>query len=192
MACNLTNGRALPCRESVGGLRNVYFVEYGKLGSVTLSSIDEITDMDGDSTNNLTAFKYSLKGNSSLEQTINASRDTGGVFFDQALTLSLPRLSKEDNHELKLLMYGRPHCFVEDYNNNVYLVGRENGISVSGGAVSSGAAMGDMSGYTLNINAEERQPANFMTVNADSTVDGFPFSEMSGLSGTITIDDGTA
>jgi hypothetical protein len=192
MACNLTNGRALPCRESVGGLRNVYFVEYGKLGSVTLSSIDEITDMTGDSTNNLTAFKYSLKGNSSLEQTINASRDTGGVFFDQALTLSLPRLSKEDNHELKLLMYGRPHCFVEDYNNNVYLVGRENGISVSGGAVSSGAAMGDMSGYTLNINAEERQPANFMTVNADSTEDGFPFSEMAGLSGTITIDDGTS
>lgn len=192
MACNLTNGRALPCRESVGGLRNVYFVEYGKLGSVTLSSIDEITDMDGDSTNSLTAFKYSLKGNSSLEQTINASRDTGGVFFDQALTLSLPRLSKEDNHELKLLMYGRPHCFVEDYNNNVYLVGRENGISVSGGAVSSGAAMGDMSGYTLNINAEERQPANFMNVNPDSTVDGFPFSEMTGLAGTITIDDGTA
>ena len=32
MACDLTKGRALPCRESVGGLKAVYFVDFGDLG----------------------------------------------------------------------------------------------------------------------------------------------------------------
>ena len=35
MACDLTKGRALPCRESVGGLKAVYFVDFGDLGTLT-------------------------------------------------------------------------------------------------------------------------------------------------------------
>ena len=183
MACDLTKGRALPCRDSVGGLKAVYFVEFGDLGAITLSG-DEVTNMTG-TDGALTAYKYELKGTSSVEQTINASRENGTVFFDQAVSLTLPQLSKEDNNEIKLLAYGRPHIFVEDYNGNVYLVGREHGADVTGGSVASGAAMGDMSGYTLTFNAMELTAANFMVV--DSTVANYPFSEMAGLTGTITI-----
>ena len=125
MACDLTKGRALPCRESVGGIKAVYFVDFGDLGTISLTS-DEVTDMDG----TFSAFKYELKGASSVEQTINASRENGTVFFDQAVNLTLPQLSKEDNNELKLMAYGRPHIVVEDYNGNAYLVGRENGADV--------------------------------------------------------------
>jgi len=59
MACDLTKGRALPCRESVGGLKAVYFVDFGDLGTLTLSS-DEVTDMTG----TFSAYKYELKGTS--------------------------------------------------------------------------------------------------------------------------------
>jgi hypothetical protein len=44
MACDLTKGRALPCRESVGGIKAVYFVDFGDLGTISLTS-DEVTDM---------------------------------------------------------------------------------------------------------------------------------------------------
>jgi hypothetical protein len=184
MACDLTKGRALPCRESVGGLKAVYFVDFGDLGTVTLTA-DEVTNMTGVS-GALTAYRYELKGTSSVEQTINASRENGTVFYDQSVTLSLPQLSKEDNNEIKLIAYGRPHIFVEDYNGNVLLVGREYGADVTGGTIASGAAMGDMSGYTLTFNAMERTPANFVEV--DITEAKFPFSEMAGLTGTVTIE----
>ena len=69
MACDLTRGRKEPCKDVVGGLRAVYFVDFGDLGTVTQTD-DEITDMTGDSSNNLTAYKYELKGNSSFEQII--------------------------------------------------------------------------------------------------------------------------
>ena len=176
MACDLTKGRALPCRESVGGIKAVYFVDFGDLGAITLSS-DEVTDMDG----TFSAYKYELKGASSVEQTINASRENGTVFFDQAVNLTLPQLSKEDNNELKLMAYGRPHIVVEDYNGNAYLVGRENGADVTGGTIVSGAAMGDLSGYTLTFNAMERTAANFIA----GAVAGDPFDGMTSATASI-------
>jgi len=190
MACELTRGRKEPCKDVVGGLKNIYFVDFGDLGTVTKTD-DEITNLTGDSSNNLTAFKYELKGNSSFEQTVTASRENGTVFYEQTLNLTLKKLSKEDNKELKLLAYGRPHVAVEDYNGNVFMMGLEHGADVSGGTIVSGASMGDLSGYTLTLTAQEREPANFM---ASDTIDAdYPFSvtDFAGLSGTITITEGT-
>ena len=178
MACDLTKGRALPCRESVGGIKAVYFVDFGDLGTISLTS-DEITDMTG----TFNAYKYELKGNSSVEQTINASRENGTVFFDQAVSLTLPQLSKEDNNELKLMAYGRPHIVVEDYNGNAYLVGREHGADVTGGTIVSGGAMGDLSGYTLSFNSMERTVANFI----DGATDDAPFAGMTSATDTIVV-----
>jgi hypothetical protein len=186
MACGLNLGRKEPCKDVVGGIKNVYFVDFGGLGTVTED--DDITNMTGVS-GDLDAFKYEVKGNSSFETNITASRENGTTFFEQTLNLTLHKLTKEDNKELKLLAYGRPHVVVEDYNGNCMLMGLEHGADVSGGTIVTGAAMGDLSGYTLTLTAMERKPANFMTV--DITSGDFPFSEFTGLSGTITIAEGT-
>jgi len=188
MACDLTRGRKEPCKDVVGGLKNVYFIDFGDLGTVT-ETADEITNMTGDSSNNLTAYKYELKGNSSFEQTITASRENGTTFFDQTLSLTLKKLSKEDHAEIKLLAFARPHVVVEDYNGNCMMMGLEHGADVNGGTIVTGGAMGDLSGYTLTLNAQELKPANF--INVDATSGDFPFSQMAGLSGTITITEGT-
>ena len=188
MACDLTRGRKEPCKDVVGGLKNVYFVDFGDLGTVTQTD-DEITNMTGDSSNDLTAFKYELKGNSSFEQTVTASRENGTVFFEQTLNLTLKKLTKEFTKELKLLAYGRPHVVVQDNNDNCFLMGLEHGADVSGGTIVTGAGMGDLSGYTLTLTSQEKLPANF--INVDTTSGDFPFSQMAGLSGTITITEGT-
>lgn len=180
MACDLTQGRKEPCKDVVGGLKAVYFTDFGDYGTVTQTD-DEITDMTG----TFTAFKYELKGNSSFEQAITSSRENGTTFFDQTLTLTLKKLSKEDNKELKLLAYGRPHVAVEDYNGNVFVMGLEHGAEVTGGTVSTGAAMADLSGYTLTLNAQEVKPANFV----DSPTAADPFAGMS--SATVTVTEGT-
>lgn len=180
MACDLTRGRKEPCKDVVGGLKAIYFTDFGDLGTVTKTD-DEITDLSG----TFTAFKYELKGNSSFEQTVNASRENGTVFYEQTLNLTLKKLSKEDNKELKLLAYGRPHVAVEDYNGNVFLMGLEHGADVSGGSIVSGAAMGDLSGYTLTLTAQEKEPANFIA----SPTAADPYAGMA--SATVTVTEGT-
>ena len=165
MSCDISAGRTLPCKDQVGGLKNVYFANYGAI-SVTLSADDSIaaTESTGDA-----FFQYELKGNSSLTQNIQTSRDNGTTAFEQVLELTLPKLSAADNQAVKLLAFGRPHIVVEDYNGNFFLVGREHGADVTGGTVVTGAAMGDLSGYTLTFTGMERLPAN--SIDGDFTAE---------------------
>jgi hypothetical protein len=178
MACDLSLGRKEPCKDVVGGIRAVYFTDFGDLGTVTETD-DEITDLSG----TFSAYKYEVKGNSSFEQNITSSRENGTTFFEQTLNLTLHKLSKEDNKELKLLAYGRPHVAVEDYNGNVFLMGLEHGADVSGGTIVTGAAMGDLSGYTLSLSAMEVKPANFI---ASPTITD-PYAGMSSATATIVV-----
>ena len=97
MACDLTAGRKVPCKDVIGGIVRAWSIDFGELGTVTKTA-DEITDMTG----TITALQYDLKGTNSLETAITSSRENGTTFFEETLTLTLPKLSKEDNKELKL------------------------------------------------------------------------------------------
>jgi len=158
MACLLTSGRALPCKSSVGGLKAVYFADYGTLGDATIVG-GEITGLSGTPD----FFKFDIKGNSSLETTINSSRENGTTFYTQTLNLTLTTLDKATQEEIKLLAASRPHVAIEDYNGNFFLVGLEHGAEVTGGTIVSGAAMGDLSGFTLTMEGQETAPAYFVT-----------------------------
>lgn len=160
MACLLTSGRALPCKSSVGGLKSVYFADYGTLGDATIVG-GEITGLSGTPD----FFKFDIKGNSSLETTINSSRENGTTFYTQTLNLTLTTLDKATQEEIKLLAASRPHVAIEDYNGNFFLVGLEHGAEVTGGTIVSGAAMGDLSGFTLTMEGQETAPAYFVTAS---------------------------
>jgi len=180
MACDLTRGRKEPCKDVVGGIKAVYFIDYGDITiAYDTTDTDVIDDLGA-----VTAYKYELKGNSSFEQAITSSRENGTTFFEQTLNLTLKKLSKEDNKELKLLAFGRPHVVVEDYNGNAFVMGAEHGAEVTGGSISTGAAMGDLSGYTLTLAASELQPANFL----EGATSADPFA---GLTSTVTVTEGT-
>jgi len=186
MACDLSLGRKVPCKDSVGGIKAVYFVNYGTTLTYNSTDTDALDDIQTDESTPgaITAYKYEVKGNSSFEQAITASRENGTAFFEQTLNLTLTKLTKEDHKELKLLTYGRPHVVIHDYNGNAFLMGAEHGADVSGGSITTGAGMGDMSGYTLTLNAMEQVPANFLL---DAT-EADPFA---GLTTTPTVTEGT-
>ena len=69
MACSLTTGRKVPCKSAVGGIKTIYFADYGTLGAATITS-GEITALAGTPT----WFQFDVKGNSSLETAINSSK----------------------------------------------------------------------------------------------------------------------
>ena len=170
MACNfITAGRALACKDSVGGIKAVIFVPNDSSNKIVSNAVDATTGaIDNLAAVVAASFKYELRGTSSLEETITASADNGTVFYEQALNLTLPKLSATDTKEIKLLAASRPQIIVQDYNNNYVIVGLENGADVSGGTIVTGTAMGDMSGYTLVFSAMETSPASYLEVASDS------------------------
>lgn len=169
MACALTKGRTEPCKDVVGGITAVYFADFDTLGAITYDLTD--TDVIDGFGGTPTWFKYEVKGNSSFEQTINSSRENGTTFVEQTLNLTFKKLSKQTHNEIKLLAYARPHVVVEDNNGNMFLMGLEYGAEVSGGTIVTGAAMGDLSGYTLTLTGQEKIPANFVdaAISASAT-----------------------
>jgi hypothetical protein len=160
MPCDISLGRIEPCKTSTGGLKAVYFVNWADATGYTYDATD--TDVIDAVAGTPSAYKYELKGTSSFEKTITSSRENGTTFFEQTLNVMLKKLSIADHKQIKLLAYGRPQVIVEDNNGNFFYAGLQHGMEVSGGTIVTGAAMGDMSGYTLVLTGQEPVPANFM------------------------------
>ena len=159
MACTfITKGRKEPCKDVVGGIKAVYFID----DDLTITYDSSDTDAIDSVGTSIDAFKYVVKGGSSFEQTITSSRETGTTFYDQTLTLQFKKLDKDTHEQLALLAVSLPHVLIEDYNEQVWLMGTDNGADVNGGTIVTGTAMGDLSGYTLTLNAQEKKPANFL------------------------------
>lgn len=163
MSCAISTGRSLPCKDSLGGLKAAYIVPYESIdvADITYDSVNSDA-IETIGSNPVTCYKYDLKGVSTFEQTITSSRENGTTFFEQVLNLTFTKLDKATHKELKLLAWGRPRILVEDYNGNVFLMGLEHGAEVTGGTIVTGAAMGDLSGYTLTLTSQEKAPANFL------------------------------
>lgn len=157
MACAVSNGRALPCKSGVGGLKSIYFGPYSDTTAALTDSSGTITLTDTE-----TFYKYEIKGNSSLETAINSSRENGTTFYETTLNLTFTFLDVATQEQIKLLAHGRPQIVVEDYNGNGFLVGKDHGAEVTGGTVVTGAAMGDLSGFTLTLTAQETAPPFFV------------------------------
>ncbi len=157
MACILTKGRALPCKTGVGGLKAIYFADYGSLGDLTQSG-GEVSAFGGSPT----LMKFDIKGTSTLDTTVTSSRENGTTFYSSSLVVNLTFQEKQTSEEIKLLAVARPQIIVADYNGNFFLLGEIHGCELTTGTFSSGAAMGDMSGYSLTFETAETNPPLFV------------------------------
>jgi hypothetical protein len=166
MACNLTRGLLVDCKDQIGGLKRIFFVKSfckNIRANATITSNEMATagfaNWDVFSTGAVDVFQYDLRPNlSSMTVNYNSDPATGTTFFEQTLSLSLQKLNKDQTNEIKLMCYNRAQIFVLDNNDNLFLLGMDNGVDVSGGTIVTGAAKGDMTGYTIELRAEEREP----------------------------------
>lgn len=170
MACNLSQGRQEVCKESIGGLQGVYFINY-TTGSFTKNGSGEVTALPSGST----VYAYELKGTSAYTETVNTSRENGTTFFSQELTLNLKKLTNEMTTQLKLMAYGRPQIVVWTNNGDALLVGEVHGADVTGGTIQTGGAMGDLYGYSVTFTGMEQLPAAFLSGSTTTS----PFTGLS-------------
>ena len=161
MPCLLNTGRKLPCKSAFGGIKNVYFLNYGEIKN----TIQDLTTCEFTMTLEDFANKwlqFEVKGSSSLETAVTSSRDNGTTFYTQTLNLTLTYLDPCTQAELQVIAVARPYVVVEDYYGNFFLCGAENGMEVTGGTVVTGAAAGDLSGFTLVLEGMEETAPLFL------------------------------
>lgn len=175
MACSLTlSGRELPCRDSVGGIRNVWILtNYSGVanGSFVEGMYGAVTSGNINATLAAAIFKdyVSPKNTSTFTQTVNGSIENGNVFYSQVLSLVISKPVSEDIIELRNLAKGRLAIIVEDNNGNKFVMGHTQGAELSGGTLATGTAKGDLNGFTLEFTAEESIPAPFVGTGTNMT-----------------------
>lgn len=158
MACAISLGRLEGCKDTVGGLAAIYFINFGEATFVESGSNSELLLSVVENSPAPNAYKYDLRGTSTFDQSLTSSRDNGTTFAEQTLTVSLKKQDATTHKEVKLLAYGRPHVIVEDNNGDFYVMAEEFGAELSA-TTGSGASMGDKSGYELTFTANERRLA---------------------------------
>ena len=157
MPCALTQGYSLDCRDSLGGITEVYFISKANISAITVAS-GSVSALTKVATTRF--YKYELvPGTASLTENINANVQNGTVFYAQELSIVLNKLQTATRNEILLLAKNTLVGVVKDNNGQSFLLGYLYGLNVTGGNGATGTAQGDRSGYTLTFSAQEKELA---------------------------------
>ena len=157
MACALTQGYSLDCRDSAGGIKSVYFSAIDNVSGVTSSNgtISAISKA-----NNSRFWKYNLtRATGSAMEEFNDSIENGTSFNRQTLTIILNKMQAATRNEIALLAQNRLVAVIEDRNSKYWYYGKDNGLMREGGSAQTGTAMGDRNGYELIFTGDEKDMA---------------------------------
>ncbi len=190
MPCAITAGRLEPCRDSLAGLKNVYFINEDIDSSnliyynATLPPPIVYTDDIYYVQNIASIYKFELKSNENVyDQEIVTSRENGTTFFRQTLTIKLKKQDIATHNAIKTLAYAKPRILVENNEGQFFLVGLLRGCDVTSGNINNGASVGDFSGYSMTFQAEELLPSQFVVNGTNafriSDADQLPLSAAS-------------
>lgn len=153
MACLLTQGFTLDCKDAVGGIKSIHLISW---------TASKFTAASGEVTATTVAsgsvFTYELpKATGSMTATTNVSVENGTTFTQTDVAFKLRRLSTTKRNEMKLLAQGRCYCIVKNNNDEYFLVGNEYGCDVTAMVANTGTAMGDSNGYEVTLSAIEAE-----------------------------------
>jgi hypothetical protein len=198
MACDITRGRLIDCKDAIGGLKAIYICKSynNNIEQVATIANTEMTDAGFDVWSGQVAaktivFKYDLVQNlSSLTVNVNSDNANGTTFFEQTLSVTLQKIDHDMTNELRLMAYTRSQIFVQDSMDNVFLLGLVNGCHVTGGTVVTGTAKGDMSGYTIEWAAQENNALIQLPASAGPATTKWPFDGLADEA-DLTITVGT-
>ena len=159
--CDITSGFTLGCRDNTGGDKNIYILS-GSISTLTGAENGLITDIDGYGT----LYKFELvKETADHTETITVSEENGTVFYETALNAAFHKMQSATRNQVKVLAKNPNLKIIIETNNGsedgvgkFFLMGQENGASLTAGTGASGKAFGDMNGYSLTFTAKEPNP----------------------------------
>lgn len=158
MACALTQGFTLDCKDAIGGIKSVRFASLSdwesldpaySTGAVTFGSSSAVF------------YKYELdKEESMFSDDPTAGSNRGTFYYVPTLTFILSKLDVAKRNEIQLLCKNRVVAIVETRESTptYWAIGQTNGLDFTQGTGASGTAAADLNGYTLTFNGMEPDP----------------------------------
>jgi hypothetical protein len=188
-ACDINAGRLVGCKDVIGGIKKVFLMPYDEtlVNKLTPNGSDPnlIDDIAA-----ITVFQYDLRTGTSSFTSNYTSDDANGTYFnEQVLELQLQKIATRDLASMDKLAQGRVQAFVTDANDNTFIMGTIFGCTLTAGAMQTGTAKGDLSGFTVTLTGQE-QTTYILDASAGQGTAKYPFDGLD-TPANITITTGT-
>jgi hypothetical protein len=148
MACELTQGFAVGCNDSTGGIAEFWFANMVDDFAVAESATGEASSITG---TGLTYYKYETTNAQGAASVINdnptVNDQNGTSYFDQTCTYVLNKMDTAKRNEVKMLARAKLSVIVKDNNGIYWLMGKVNGVRMTAGDTGTGTALGDRNGH---------------------------------------------
>lgn len=166
--CAIINGDELDCRNSVGGIEEIYVTEFQNKNTLTETSgiITAFTLLSGKR-----FWTYQLeKENAEATETAQVSVENGTVFFDQSINVTLKKWTAAKRNKVNLLQQNRVMIIAKYRTGTYVLYGKTAGLDLTVIESKSGKAYGDLNGFTLTFTGKEPNLAPELTSSLITTL----------------------
>ena len=149
MACALTQGYSLDCRDSYGGVKSIYIMEIDNATTITAAAgvVTAITKAIGKK-----FYKYALVAHTAEgAEDYSLSREAGTSENTQSVKFPINKMSVAVRNELLLLGKNRLLIVLLDENGTAWMYGKEYGLMLDKTSAKTGVALSDRNGYELEL-----------------------------------------
>lgn len=169
MACLLTSGYTLGCRDNIGGIQEIYIGEYNGDSLTYVLGQDSIIGTFSGATVSFYTFEQEIETGSYTENGV-FSTENGTAFYEHTLTITLHKLDAALRNKILLLGQGKWRIIVKSQTGSYYLMGYQNPVRVTAATPGLGKAYGDLNGAVITFMGKEPAPAYLVSSTAATSV----------------------
>ena len=153
MACALSQGYVLDCRDNAGGAREIRIAGVNDVEefTVTASVVTAVTNVATKRWWSWKPAKDTVYG----KFTPTANIQNGTLFYAQEVAMAVNKLQTNLSIEIGNISKNTIYIALKDSNGKYWLYGYRNGMDVTGGEHGTGTAMGDRNGYNIVWTGQE-------------------------------------
>lgn len=162
MACAITSGYSIDCRENIGGVTAVFVAEFGNITSIADVSglVTGITKATGKR-----FYKFEVpRATANTSSNATASEENGSVFYTHQVVLPLNKRDSTTANVVRTLAKNKLMVVTLDMDGNYRMYGKARGLYLASTESGSGTAAGDRNGYNITLTGVE--PDDFLQVSA--------------------------
>jgi hypothetical protein len=166
MACDITSGFTLGCRDNTGGVKSIYILS-GSVTNVVDASEGLISTISGSGT----FYNFELfRQTSDFTEEVAVTPENGTVVYNQTMNAVFFKLQTSTRNQIKVLAQNPDIKMIVETNNftntSRYLyVGEEYGVQLLTGTGGTGTAFSDRNGYALTFTGVEPNPSSFISAS---------------------------
>lgn len=165
MACLLTSGYTLGCRDNIGGIQEVFIGAYNGDSLTYQLGTNNIIGTFSGATVSFYTFEQEIETGSYTENGV-FSTENGTAFYEQTLTITLHKLDAALRNQILLLGQGKWRIIIKSQRGDYYLMGYQNPVRVSASTPGLGKAYGDLNGAVITFMGKEPAPAYLVSSTA--------------------------